>query len=150
MRLLFMFFAGAALQVVRRPVLIGWPGFVLICCALFFAAFDTRLFVVIYLLSLPCLVLFLVYVPGGPLRLYNKCGDYSYGLYLYAFPLQQTIVFLLPDIEAWALTALATPLTLLCAMASWHWVEKPALALVRARQRRLDTLPADQRGPAAA
>lgn len=67
------------------------------------------------------------YVPGGLIRAYNKVGDYSYGLYIYAFPLQGLAVWLVPDQGPWMNVAIATPLTLICAIASWHLVEQPFL-----------------------
>ena len=72
-----------------------------------------------------------VFVAGhlpGKLRGYNRLGDYSYGTYIYAFPVQQLVAF-------WGVTmplvniAAALPLTLLCAVLSWHLVERPALRL---------------------
>lgn len=57
-------------------------------------------------------------------------GDYSYGIYLYAFPVQQTVVALWPTPVAWWLNILlAAPITLLLAVLSWHFVERPMLAL---------------------
>ncbi|SJZ43496.1 Peptidoglycan/LPS O-acetylase OafA/YrhL, contains acyltransferase and SGNH-hydrolase domains [Enhydrobacter aerosaccus] len=56
-------------------------------------------------------------------------GDYSYGLYLYSFPIQQAIVQLLPDHRTWIVnTALGLPITGICAFLSWHLVEKRVLA----------------------
>lgn len=60
----------------------------------------------------------------------TKMGDYSYGVYVYAFPVQQTCVMLLgnnPSPDAVLITSL--PVTLALACASWHLVEKPALRL---------------------
>lgn len=57
-------------------------------------------------------------------------GDYSYGLYLYGFVIQQTLVFLLPGLRQWYYVFPATlALTLMFAVCSWHFVEKPALRL---------------------
>ena len=56
-------------------------------------------------------------------------GDYSYGLYVWAFPIQEMIVYLLPGIGPWRLTLLAMPLAILVAIASWHWLEKPCMRL---------------------
>jgi peptidoglycan/LPS O-acetylase OafA/YrhL len=56
-------------------------------------------------------------------------GDYSYGLFLYGFPLQQALVASLPLAREWYTNAaLAIPLALLFAVLSWHGVEKHALA----------------------
>lgn len=59
-------------------------------------------------------------------------GDYSYGIYLYAFPVQQTVAHLLPAMREWYVNiALSLPLTCLLAIFSWHAVEKHALKLKR-------------------
>ena len=55
--------------------------------------------------------------------------DMSYGVYLYAYPLQQTIVMLFPHWSAIACFAAAVPLVLVPAYASWRLVEAPALRL---------------------
>ena len=80
--------------------------------------------------------MYLAYVPGGVLRGFNQLGDYSYGVYIYAFPIQQLGAHLLPGQSPVQNIMFALPLTLGCAVVSWHCVEKPALALKRrARQR---------------
>ncbi len=61
-------------------------------------------------------------------RKYNKVGDYSYGIYIYAFPVQQAIVSITGPINPWALFATAFPITLAFAILSWKFVEYPALS----------------------
>nr|WP_158291716.1 acyltransferase [Lampropedia puyangensis] len=57
-------------------------------------------------------------------------GDYSYGIYLYGFPIQQTLAYAFPQLHVWWKMALvAIPLTIAFAMFSWRYVEKPALRL---------------------
>jgi peptidoglycan/LPS O-acetylase OafA/YrhL len=57
-------------------------------------------------------------------------GDYSYGIYLYASPVQQTIIQLLPSARYFFVDVLlATPIVLLLAAFSWHVIERPALSL---------------------
>jgi peptidoglycan/LPS O-acetylase OafA/YrhL len=55
-------------------------------------------------------------------------ADISYGVYLYAYPIQQSVVALFP---AWRLWWFIIPVslffTVLMAMLSWRYVEKPAL-----------------------
>jgi peptidoglycan/LPS O-acetylase OafA/YrhL len=65
----------------------------------------------------------------GWLRHYNKLGDYSYGTYIYAWPVQQTFVALVPGIAPFQLLALSLPFVLLLACMSWHLVERPALGM---------------------
>jgi len=61
---------------------------------------------------------------------YNRLGDYSYGTYIYAFPMQQLAVWLWPGQSPAANLALAVPPTILCAVLSWHLMEKRALARI--------------------
>jgi peptidoglycan/LPS O-acetylase OafA/YrhL len=56
-------------------------------------------------------------------------GDYSYGVYLYAFPIQQMVYALGPGQSALANAALSTLAAALFAVFSWRLIERPALAL---------------------
>ena len=56
-------------------------------------------------------------------------GDYSYGVYVYAFPLQQTIAWLWPGIALGAMIAVSVTLILGVAALSWHVLEAPLLRL---------------------
>ena len=51
-------------------------------------------------------------VPAGPIRRFNLIGDYSYGLYILCFPIQQTFVMLDPGITPWALFICSFPAVL--------------------------------------
>lgn len=54
--------------------------------------------------------------------------DYSYGVYIYSFPVQQALIAITPLAGHWTGNLLlSTPIVLLCAALSWHCVEKPAL-----------------------
>jgi len=67
------------------------------------------------------------FVPGGVLRRYNRVGDYSYGIYIYAFPVQGLVQHLYGAMTPGQNIALALAPTLVLAVLSWHLVEKPAL-----------------------
>ncbi|CAN7465086.1 acyltransferase [Caballeronia sp. LjRoot34] len=55
-------------------------------------------------------------------------GDYSYGLYLFAFPIQQTYALLFPQHRVWWLSiGFSLSLGLAYAAFSWHLIEKPIL-----------------------
>jgi len=82
----------------------------------------------VYPPTIAYIVLWLAYVPGGWLRAYNRVGDYSYGVYIYAFPVQQALIASFPDMGAMGVFLSATAITLPLAIASWHYIEKPALA----------------------
>ncbi|MDB5446055.1 MAG: acyltransferase [Phenylobacterium sp.] len=58
-------------------------------------------------------------------------GDYSYGMFLYAFPIQQAVMAAVPGLDAPVLTLIALPLVAAFAALSWHFVEKPILKMRR-------------------
>jgi peptidoglycan/LPS O-acetylase OafA/YrhL len=61
-------------------------------------------------------------------KLPRRMGDWSYGLYLYAFPVQQTLAYFRLHEQFFALYVLGSSiLTFLLAGLSWHVVEKRAL-----------------------
>lgn len=72
-------------------------------------------------------VLWFALVPVGPIRHFNRIGDYSYGIYILSFPIQQTLVMLDPEITPVWLLLCSFPAVLAFAMLSWHFIEHPAL-----------------------
>jgi peptidoglycan/LPS O-acetylase OafA/YrhL len=77
-------------------------------------------------------VLVVAYHPRLRWRTFNRLGDYSYGLYIFSFPIQQILINRLGAPAASSplgLFAVAFPLTLALAALSWHVVEQPALGL---------------------
>ncbi len=74
-------------------------------------------------------VLTLAYHPQMQWAAFNRVGDYSYGIYVFAFPIQQTLIERSAGWLPWTLFAATMPVVLLGAMLSWHGVEKPVLAL---------------------
>jgi peptidoglycan/LPS O-acetylase OafA/YrhL len=79
-------------------------------------------------ITVPYILFYLSFIPGK-LTTYGHWGDFSYGMYIYAFPVQQTIVFLYKnEISIPSLILLSICFTLPLAIASWHLVEKLALS----------------------
>jgi len=77
----------------------------------------------------------------------RNVGDLSYGTYIWAFPIQQSIVSIAgPQIGPWMLQLIATPIVLLLAFLSWRFVEKPALSLKKRWTRRADKTNEQQGG----
>ncbi|WMW80389.1 acyltransferase [Undibacterium cyanobacteriorum] len=129
LHLSWMFFCGCLCYLLRQKIPLHLSVFVsLVVISAAALSVDQTIFSWVYCAVLPYLVLGFAYLFAGKLRLYNKLGDYSYGVYIYAFPLQQTVIHLLPDSSVHHLFILASALTLLCAMFSWHVVEKPVMA----------------------
>jgi peptidoglycan/LPS O-acetylase OafA/YrhL len=96
----------------------------------------------VLVVALTYATLWLGYLPLRAARLWNRAGDYSYGLYVNAFPLQGLVVWAFGAMTPGQNIALALPPTLALAILSWHLIEKPALALRLARSRRPRLVPA--------
>ena len=87
---------------------------------------PTLLFVPVFMLSLSYWVFLLGFLKLPTLLNYNRLGDYSYGFYIYAFPVQQ-IGAQMGMTTPMTNILFALPVTLFLAVLSWHWVEKPML-----------------------
>lgn len=81
-----------------------------------------------YLATIPAAYLTVWIGTTNPRRLpivFN--GDYSYGIYLFAYPIQQTIA-MIPELRHWWINIpLALTFSGLYAAFSWHFIEKPVL-----------------------
>lgn len=69
--------------------------------------------------------------PASALSRFTDRQDYSYGIYIVGYPVQQAVVAVTGIHDPWVNFALSLPLILLIAMVSWNLVEKPALKLKR-------------------
>ncbi len=131
LRLFASFFIGVTFYAWRDSIVLSSRLFfaILILFALFIF-YDKKLYILIaYSILLPYLVFYLAYIPKGTIRRFNQFGDYSYGLYIYAFPIQQSIAALFPHIAALEMALLAFVVTFLLAFLSWHLIEKRCLRL---------------------
>jgi peptidoglycan/LPS O-acetylase OafA/YrhL len=128
-RLLFAFFSGAAFYVLKERISLSRPLFWLLLVALLASTIDKRAFFIVYSLAVPYLLFYFAYVPAGFIRHYNRVGDYSYGVYIYAFPVQQSVVALIPHVSVLSMFLLSATITLTLAVLSWHLLERRALNL---------------------
>lgn len=85
--------------------------------------------VLAYLVALPLLTLWVGTQSWPVLNKADSLGDYSYGVYLYAWPTQQVVTLMLGTAAFLPLLTCSAILTLALGIFSWHLIEKPALAL---------------------
>ena len=110
------------------------PLLALVLAGLAVAAHGTPFFHAALVLALSYGVFVAGYWPSEFLQRYNRLGDYSYGTYIYAFPIQQ-LVASSGVTDPIVNMALALPATIACAVVSWTLVERPALKLKPRRTR---------------
>jgi len=130
-RLAGMFISGSAIYFLKQRIVMSWwlAAMMMALLVVYADPLLDQTFYVFYWLFLAYLTFWLAYVPGGPIRQFNRLGDYSYGIYIYAFPIQQAIVASVPDVTPLRLFFGAFPITLLLAVLSWHYIEKRALSM---------------------
>jgi peptidoglycan/LPS O-acetylase OafA/YrhL len=127
-RFLTFFLAGLTAWLWRDKIPVNF-GLALAAFAVFLCASRWQPFGVLVMPLAACyLVLWIGYGVRIGFAAWCDRVDLSYGTYLYAFPVQQMLaaVGIRNSLEMFAL---AVPLTLLLAAASWFIVEKPCLKL---------------------
>ena len=127
LRLYYMFFTGGAFFLFKERIVLSKKMFNLALAFLLVAMFNEHIFFFIYLATIAYILFFFAYVPSGVIRKYNKLGDYSYGVYIYAWPVQQSTAELIPGISVLAMIIISSSITLMLAVISWHLLEKYAL-----------------------
>jgi len=74
------------------------------------------------------LIFYLGFATNGLFDRYNRLGDYSYGVYIYAFPVQEVLAHTFKGIGPMSMTLMAFPIVMIAAVFSWHFIEKPAMS----------------------
>ena len=80
------------------------------------------------LVSFPVMVITFGYLYKPFLHFSRYTGDISYGTYIYAFPLQQALIVMVPSFTPASLILPSLLLSWLFGLLSWHFVEKKFLA----------------------
>jgi peptidoglycan/LPS O-acetylase OafA/YrhL len=66
-----------------------------------------------------------------PWRGYNRFGDYSYGTYIWGWPVQQMVAHYWPQLTPIPHALIAIPIAIAFGVLSWKLVEEPSLRLLR-------------------
>lgn len=123
----WFFFSGSLYYVYRKQIPLSHG----ICALLMTLLLASYLYFMAYLqpiyyMALPYITLWFAFKVKGLSR-FNNAGDYSYGLYIYAYPIQKTIFKYWPDTPIIPFFYLSFICTLIIAIPSWHLLEKKAL-----------------------
>ncbi|SCG68752.1 acyltransferase family protein [Micromonospora inositola] len=127
--LTYVFLLGAACQLYRERIVLN-DGLAVVAAAVVVATTQLGAFAVLGYPAFAYLVLWLaVRLPRWSRRI-GRRHDYSYGFYIYAFPVQQLLALLgVPRLGLVPYIAVCAIATLALAVPSWHVVERPAMSL---------------------
>ena len=133
------FFAGVAMDRYAHRIVIS-PTMLTAVTAVFAIISIATRSTVLLPLWLAYAVLYVAYAPNLVIRRWSTGPDFSYGIYIYAYMIQQLLVWSMGPHAPLLNAVLSLALTIPIAAASWYGIEAPALAL-KARLRARLTLP---------
>lgn len=121
-----MFALGGFAYLNRRSIPASGRLVVVLGCATW-ALHSTPLYKYSFALALSSFVFWFAY--RLPWHGYNRFGDYSYGTYLWGWPVQQTLAHFFPQLHSLVHTLIALPIAIGLGVLSWQFVERPAIGL---------------------
>lgn len=81
-------------------------------------------------LVFPIVILLIGFIPLPFISTFGKFGDMSYGIYIYSFPIQQTLMYYY-KMNTYSLLIYSVLLSIGFGYISWHLIEKRALKYIR-------------------
>ena len=100
--------------------------FAIISIIIMYLSFGEEWFAYVFPVFFAYAIFFLAYGVKH-INIDNSLGDVSYGVYIYAWPVQQVVAQFFPSLNPYTHTLVATPVVFGLAYLSWSLVEKPAL-----------------------
>jgi peptidoglycan/LPS O-acetylase OafA/YrhL len=128
------FFAGTMLFLFKDKIKYKFIYFIFMIFVWFGLGFwdltrNDHFIKMIGLVALPYMVMYLANLKGK-LNQFGKIGDFSYGIYIYAYPVQQMLVYFCGvEISITKLFLMSFSLTLVLSVTSWYLIEEKALRL---------------------
>lgn len=127
-RLGIFFFAGVALRSYRGTVAVDGR-LALLALAVFVCTFRSKYGFAGAAVAIPYLTYYVAYCSLPLWRIASITGDISYGFYIYAFPVQQSVFELgRNSLSFWTMMAISLGVTTAFAYLSWVLIERPALS----------------------
>lgn len=127
------FFGGATIWCFREVVVLR-GSLVALCCAALILRNALGIDAIVWNLALPYIAIWIGMQPAPGWTAHFQRNDYSYGLYIWAFPIQQAVVSLIGPGSFMLNLLLASAAAFAAAALSWHLVERPFLALKTRRR----------------
>lgn len=126
----FTYFLSGTFTYIYRNILPRSVWLMIFSLVLFLLAFKFRLFDIVWPLSGTYLLFYFAYPPEMIFPNFAKHGDFSYGIYLYGWPLQQLVMLFLGSyLNVYTFFVVVYPIILVFSLLSWKLIESPALKL---------------------
>jgi len=122
------FIAGSVLASFKLEKIKNKKIFLLLNSIVFLSSLYFNCYDLLKHIVLPFLVLLLGFLPVRGIKGFGKLGDASYGIYIYSFPIQQTLIWFF-KVDASILMIYSILLSIVFGYLSWHLIEKRALRL---------------------
>lgn len=125
------FFIGGSLLASLKFEKIKYKGIVLaivvliLVLSLYFNYYD-----LVKHLIFPIVVILVGFIPLPFIRTFGRFGDMSYGIYIYSFPIQQTLMYFF-KLKTYELIIFSVLCSIVFGYLSWHLIEKRALKYKR-------------------
>ena len=126
--LIFCFTLGALVNFLKDKIILQGRIVILLfaICAIT-AYLNNKVFLVVFCLTFTYALFWFAYQPYFQEYCITRHGDFSYGIYIYSMPIQQTLMHYFHFKQPWQLTISAFLLSLTIAIFSWRLIERPAL-----------------------
>jgi peptidoglycan/LPS O-acetylase OafA/YrhL len=123
------FFAGMICYLYRDKIIFDWK-VLIILFVIWIASFHSVYLMATSFICIPYFVVYFAFISNKRLNSFGKYGDFSYGTYIIAWPVQQTIIYVFyNNIHPLVLIIFTLIVTLPLAVISWYLIEQPALKL---------------------
>ncbi|AXQ23921.1 acyltransferase [Acinetobacter wuhouensis] len=126
--LISYFMMGATFYLYRESIKLEKKIFFI---SIFFLIFLTyfNLYYVGFSIFGTYIIIYLSYI-SGTFKNFAKYGDFSYGIYIYAFPIQQSLVYFTKNsLNVYWHSLISLVIVIIFAFLSWNLIEKPSMRL---------------------
>jgi peptidoglycan/LPS O-acetylase OafA/YrhL len=124
MSAVFMYWLGSLVRFHADKIIIGAFPLLLALALVYYFRYGGAAHIV-YALLVASAIIYLSYAEKIPkLKL---PGDYSYGLFLWSFPIQQLLAWQWPSLGPYRFFVVSVIISFVFAIFSWHFIEKPAM-----------------------
>lgn len=126
-RLIYFFFSGSLLYCAQSIIPASRKWLWIAIALLATTVINQTSFLLAWTICAPYILIYIAFIPKSKLLVYNKLGDYSYGVYVFAWPIQQSIVQIDKYVSTLQLIWLSAILTILIAIPCFHYIEAPSM-----------------------